>query len=277
MADELLLSIEKLIYGGDGLAHTADSTVFVPYVLPGEQVMASVRTRKKKLVHANLVEVKQPSSSRIKPTCPHFGLCGGCHYQHIDFAQQVSLKKGILRESLSRLGGVTWENEIHEHTAEPYAYRNRAQWAFRDALPRAFGYFLPESARILLDARSDGYADRQRRIDFGRSRAWGGASAGLSSLGHSRPSRIARAFGKRCDADQFFICPFRRARLCRAHSCCGGINDHCCLSPCLEAEKRAAEERGCGFRALTTFWSARLQLLPAYSWHSRARSGRMRR
>jgi 23S rRNA (uracil1939-C5)-methyltransferase len=149
MADELLLSIEKLIYGGDGLAHTADSTVFVPYVLPGEQVMASVRTRKKKLVHANLVEVKQPSSSRIKPTCPHFGLCGGCHYQHIDFAQQVSLKKGILRESLSRLGGVTWEKEIHEHTAEPYAYRNRAQWAFRDALPRAFGYFLPESARIL--------------------------------------------------------------------------------------------------------------------------------
>ncbi len=58
MADELLLSIEKLIYGGDGLAHTEDSTVFVPFVLPGEQVMASVRTRKKKQVHANLVESK---------------------------------------------------------------------------------------------------------------------------------------------------------------------------------------------------------------------------
>jgi 23S rRNA (uracil1939-C5)-methyltransferase len=149
MADELLLSIEKLIYGGDGLAHSADSTVFVPFVLPGEQVLASVRTRKKKLVHSNLLEVKQPSSARIKPTCPHFGLCGGCHYQHIDFAQQVSLKKQILRESLLRLGGVKWDKEIHEHTGEPYAYRNRAQWAFRDALPRAFGYFLPESARIL--------------------------------------------------------------------------------------------------------------------------------
>jgi 23S rRNA (uracil1939-C5)-methyltransferase len=149
MADELSLSIEKLIYGGDGLAHTEDSTVFVPFVLPGEQVLASVRNRKKKLVHANLTEVKQPSTARIKPTCPHFGHCGGCHYQHIDFAQQVSLKSGILRETLSRLGGITWDKEIHEHTSEPYAYRNRAQWAFRDALPRAFGYFLPESARIL--------------------------------------------------------------------------------------------------------------------------------
>jgi len=149
MADELLLSIEKLIYGGDGLAHTENTTVFVPYVLPGEQVLATVRTRKKKLVHANLVEVRQPSSSRIRPTCPHFGLCGGCHYQHIDFAQQVVLKKNILRETLTRLGGVTWDKEIQEHSSEPYGYRNRAQWAFRDALPRAFGYFLPESARIL--------------------------------------------------------------------------------------------------------------------------------
>ncbi len=61
MADELTLSIEKLIYGGDGLAHTEDNTVFVPYVLPGEQVTAAVRTRKKKLLHAKLVEVKQAS------------------------------------------------------------------------------------------------------------------------------------------------------------------------------------------------------------------------
>ena len=49
MADELLLSIEKLIYGGEGLAHADGNTVFVPYVLPGEQVRAAVRTRKKKL------------------------------------------------------------------------------------------------------------------------------------------------------------------------------------------------------------------------------------
>ena len=149
MADELTLSIEKLIYGGDGLAHTEDNTVFVPYVLPGEQVTAAVRTRKKKLLHAKLVEVKQAAAGRIIPKCGHFGVCGGCHYQHIEFAKQVEFKKEILRETLSRLGGVPWTGEIQEHASEPYGYRNRAQWAFRDALPRAFGYFLPESAHIL--------------------------------------------------------------------------------------------------------------------------------
>jgi 23S rRNA (uracil1939-C5)-methyltransferase len=149
MSDELLLSIEKLIYGGEGLAHADGNTVFVPYVLPGEQVSAAVRTRKKTLIHAALKEVKQASPHRVTAPCPHFGVCGGCHYQHIEIAEQVRQKKEILRETLSRLGGVTWDGTIEEHTAEPFAYRNRAQWAFRDALPRAFGYFLPESAHIL--------------------------------------------------------------------------------------------------------------------------------
>lgn len=149
MSDELLLSIEKLIYGGEGLAHADGNTVFVPYVLPGEQVRATVRTKKKKLIQVSLLEVLQPSPSRITPTCPHFRVCGGCHYQHIEVAEQVRQKKDILRETLGRLGGVQWTGEIREHIAQPYGYRNRAQWAYRDALPRALGYFLPESAHIL--------------------------------------------------------------------------------------------------------------------------------
>jgi len=57
MADELRLSIEKLIYGGDGLAHADGNTVFVPYVLPGEEVRAKAKSRKKKLVWTELLEV----------------------------------------------------------------------------------------------------------------------------------------------------------------------------------------------------------------------------
>jgi 23S rRNA (uracil1939-C5)-methyltransferase len=149
MADELLVSIEKLIYGGEGLAHADGNTVFVPYVLPGEQVRAAVRTRKKKLIHTNLVKVEKAAAARVAPACPHFQVCGGCHYQHIDVAEQVHQKKEILRETLSRLGGVSWNGAISEHTAQPYGYRNRAQWAYREAMPRALGYFLPESARIV--------------------------------------------------------------------------------------------------------------------------------
>jgi 23S rRNA (uracil1939-C5)-methyltransferase len=149
MPDELRLSIEKLVYGGDGLAHTDGNTVFVPYVLPGEQVRANTKSKKKKLIWAELLEVTSPAKEREKPRCPHFQKCGGCHYQHIPAAEQLKLKKEILRETLSRLGGIAWDGAIVEHSAEPYGYRNRAQWAVRSGMPRALGYFLPESSVVL--------------------------------------------------------------------------------------------------------------------------------
>jgi 23S rRNA (uracil1939-C5)-methyltransferase len=149
MAEELRLSIEKLVYGGDGLGHAEGNTVFTPFVLPGEVVRAEVKSRKKKTVWAKALEVVEPAAARVKAPCPHFGICGGCNYQHIEFAEQTRLKIGILRETLSRLGGISWAGEIAAHSAEPYGYRNRAQWAVRSGMPRALGYFLPESSVIM--------------------------------------------------------------------------------------------------------------------------------
>jgi 23S rRNA (uracil1939-C5)-methyltransferase len=149
MADELRLSIEKLIYGGEGLAHADGNTVFVPFVLPGEAVRANAKSRKKKLIWAELLEVTSPAKERGKAKCAHFQKCGGCHYQHIPAKEQLRLKKDILRETLARLGGIAWDGAIVEHSAEPYGYRNRAQWAVRSGMPRALGYFLPESSVIV--------------------------------------------------------------------------------------------------------------------------------
>jgi 23S rRNA (uracil1939-C5)-methyltransferase len=149
MNQELTLSIEKLVYGGDGLAHTAGDTVFVPFVLPGEEVRAATRERKRKVVWADLLEVTRAAQHRAQPRCPHFFKCGGCHYQHIAQEEQVRLKEGILRETLARLGRIAWDGPIATHSGAPYSYRNRAQWALREALPRALGYFLSESPVIL--------------------------------------------------------------------------------------------------------------------------------
>jgi 23S rRNA (uracil1939-C5)-methyltransferase len=149
MAEELTVSIEKLVYGGDGLAHADGNTVFVPYVLPGENVRIAAKSKKKKLIWGQLLEVTSPSAEREKPRCPHFQTCGGCHYQHIPAAEQLRLKSDILRETLSRLGGIKWDGLIRGHSAHPFGYRNRAQWAVRDAKPRALGYFLPESSTIV--------------------------------------------------------------------------------------------------------------------------------
>ena len=97
---------------------------------------AGVKAKKKKLTWATLTEVTSAAPHRVKARCPHFQTCGGCHYQHIDAAEQLKLKKDILRETLSRLGGISWEGPIQEHSAEPYGYRNRAQWAVRTGFPQ---------------------------------------------------------------------------------------------------------------------------------------------
>lgn len=149
MNEDLTLSIEKLVYGGDGLGHADGNTVFVPYVLPGEQVRATLKAKKKKVVWAQLLEVTAAASTRQQARCSHFGKCGGCHYQHIPIEEQILLKQEIFRETLSRLGGIHWDGEITTHTAAPYGYRNRAQWGVREGKPRAIGYFLPESAIVL--------------------------------------------------------------------------------------------------------------------------------
>jgi 23S rRNA (uracil1939-C5)-methyltransferase len=168
MADELQLSIEKLVYGGGGLGHADGNTVFVPYVLPGEELRAEVSSRKKKLVWAKPLQILKPNAARTKPVCPHFGTCGGCHYQHADYDAQVRLKIEILRETLSRMGGVNWTGEVKVHTTEPLHYRNRAQWAVRNANPRALGYYLPDSNAITpidrCDLLSPGLADAFSRL-----------------------------------------------------------------------------------------------------------------
>src|SRR5438270_10477541 len=119
MPEELRVSIEKLVYGGDGLAHAEGNTIFVPYVLPGEEVRAAEKSRKKKLIWAQLLEVTSAARQREAARCPHFQTCGGCHYQHISAAEQLRLKAEILRETLWRLGGIRWEGPVQEHSAEP--------------------------------------------------------------------------------------------------------------------------------------------------------------
>ncbi|MGA9885716.1 MAG: 23S rRNA (uracil(1939)-C(5))-methyltransferase RlmD [Candidatus Acidiferrales bacterium] len=125
------ITIEKLIYGGEGLAHHDGATVFVPFVLPEERVSAAPVEQKKKFIRARPERVIAPSVDRVAPRCPHFGVCGGCDYQHIPYEAQLKYKIDILRETLRRIGRVDWAGEITAHASPPWAYRNRAQWKVR--------------------------------------------------------------------------------------------------------------------------------------------------
>jgi 23S rRNA (uracil1939-C5)-methyltransferase len=123
--------IEKLVYGGDGLAHHEGHTVFVPLVLPGELVQIESAARKKKFIRGRLERVVEASGERVPAPCPHFGRCGGCQYQHMPYEAQLRYKSEILRETLGRIGRIRWEGAIETQASPAFGYRNRAQWKLR--------------------------------------------------------------------------------------------------------------------------------------------------
>jgi 23S rRNA (uracil1939-C5)-methyltransferase len=139
------LTIEKLIYGGEGLGRSDGRVVFAPYVLPGERVMVEHASVKGGLIRANIREVLTPAEGRVAPPCPYFGRCGGCHYQHADYKLQLEAKRAILRETLLRLGKFEAPEEIAVIAGEPWGYRNRAQFHMAGS---AIGYLEAKSHRL---------------------------------------------------------------------------------------------------------------------------------
>lgn len=152
----MLLTIEKLIYGGDGLARVPGDgraqVVFVPFVLEGEQVEAEVSQQKRGFARGTLKQVVSPSAQRVQPFCPYFSACGGCHYQHIEYAHQLQIKREILRETLRRTAKIEWTGEIAVHASPERHYRNRTRLHVQHAAPFAIGYYRIGS-RVLLPVR----------------------------------------------------------------------------------------------------------------------------
>ena len=124
-----LVEIDKPIYGGAFLARLEGKAVFVPLTLPGEQARVRILESKPGYATAETEEIVTAAPQRITPTCPHFGACGGCHYQHTNYATQLAFKQAILRETLER-GGVRAPEEIAVLAAEQWPYRNRIRLAF---------------------------------------------------------------------------------------------------------------------------------------------------
>lgn len=124
------VTIEKLVYGGDGLAHIDGAVVLTPFVLPHEKVALSTAHTKKGVLRGADAEVLEPSEHRILPRCEYFESCGGCQYQHAQYEYELAQKVEILRETLRRLGGIHYEREIPAISGDPWFYRNRIQLHF---------------------------------------------------------------------------------------------------------------------------------------------------
>ena len=141
----MLLTIDKLIYGGNGLARLpadergSGKAVFLPLVLEGERVEAEITEQKPGFARARAEKIVEASPHRVAPACPYFGQCGGCHYQHADYKHQLQIKSAILRETLRRVAKIELDQDIRVHASPPWNYRNRTRLRMRTR-PFVLGY-----------------------------------------------------------------------------------------------------------------------------------------
>jgi 23S rRNA (uracil1939-C5)-methyltransferase len=101
--------------------------VLVPNAVPGERLEVEQLRESKGIVYARIRRLVSSSPSRVVPPCPYFGDCGGCSYQHLAYEEQVRWKTAIFRETLRRIGKLTFEAEPAVHAAFPWYYRNQAR------------------------------------------------------------------------------------------------------------------------------------------------------
>lgn len=143
------IRLEKIIAGGDTLGRAEDGRpIFVPLGAPGELVRVEILEDGKSYLRAKLLEVLEPSPERVEPRCRHFGECGGCQFQHLRYDAQLRAKQAILREQLTRIGGLA-DAPIADILPSPAAwnYRNHVQFSF--ARKGKLGFYRAGSNTVL--------------------------------------------------------------------------------------------------------------------------------
>jgi 23S rRNA (uracil1939-C5)-methyltransferase len=148
------LTIEKVIYGGQGLARMpaddaarAGLSVFVPFTLPGEIVDAEITQEHRGYCVGNARQIVEASEFRATPPCPWFATCGGCQLQHGAYPYQVELKREVLLETLTR-AGVRNLPEVSMLVGEPLRYRNRVRLQVQTRPEFSIGYRQAKSHRM---------------------------------------------------------------------------------------------------------------------------------
>ena len=127
---ELEVTVSTLAYGGDAVGRLADGrAVFVPFALPGEKLRIELVEQKERFARGRVLDVLEASRRRIQPRCQHFSACGGCHYQHLDYMEQLTVKAEVLRDQLVRIGRFV-DPPVNATVGSPshWNYRNHMQF-----------------------------------------------------------------------------------------------------------------------------------------------------
>lgn len=116
---------------GKSIARVDDMVVFIPYGAPGDVVNIKLDKKKRSYAEAHIVDMVKPSPDRVTPACEHFGVCGGCKWQHIPYESQLRYKRDQVFDALTRIAKV----EIPEvnptlGSKETFCYRNKLEYTF---------------------------------------------------------------------------------------------------------------------------------------------------
>lgn len=127
------LEITGMSAEGRGLGKVEGKVVFASFAVPGDVVDVEVRKSKKNYAEGVVANLKSASGMRVKPACTHFGVCGGCKWQHIGYAEQLRFKQQIVNDAFEKIGKLTYPG-IPEvlGSAEQFFYRNKLEFAFTD-------------------------------------------------------------------------------------------------------------------------------------------------
>lgn len=152
--EEIELDITSLSNQGDGVGRYGDWVVFVPYALPGERIRARIYRNDKNCSMADLAEVLEPSPHRVAPVCPLFGSCGGCQYQHLDYAAQLEWKRAQVADLLRLQAGLELPVKPAVPSPRTYGYRSKITPHFhkpKDARMGAIGFLRAGSRSDVCD------------------------------------------------------------------------------------------------------------------------------
>lgn len=120
--------VEKLVFPGRGLIRYEGWVIFVDDVIPGEEVIVEIVGQRKSYLLANLVKVVLSSQARIQPLCKHFGVCGGCQLQHLQYQEQLHWKRLWLKETLEHLSKLQIPTIATTAAQEVFAYRKKLRF-----------------------------------------------------------------------------------------------------------------------------------------------------
>lgn len=143
------ITLADMANGGKSVGRDRrDRAVFVPLTIPGETVRVEVIESKPRYAHAELVEVLEPSPDRIEPRCPHFGPCGGCHFQHIDYQAQLSYKTSVVVDQLRRIGKMT-QVKVNPTLENPEPWSYSTEVTFDRTHDGRLGFWSASSKQVI--------------------------------------------------------------------------------------------------------------------------------